>query len=64
MDLIFAFYIFGCLVVAFKVHNMFMEIWSGKLPKAGIVLGWVLTISLSWVWLIWVELQILLNKMK
>jgi len=64
MDLIFVFYIFGCLVVAFKVHNMFMGLWSGKLPKAGIVLGWVLTISLSWVWLIWVELQILLNKMK
>jgi len=64
MNFIFVFYIFGCLVVAFKVHNMFMGLWSGELPKAGIVLGWVLTISLSWVWLIWVELQILLNKMK
>ena len=64
MNYLSVFYIIGCLVVAFKVHNMFMGIWSGKLPKAGIVLGWVLTISLSWVWLIWVEVQILLNKMK
>jgi hypothetical protein len=64
MDYLLVFYFIGCVVVAFKVHNMFMDIWSGKLPKAGIVLGWVLTISLSWVWLIWVEVQILLNKMK
>lgn len=57
-------YFIGCVVVAVKVHNMFMNFWSGKLPKAGIVLGWVLTVSLSWVWLIWVEVQILLNKIK